>query len=108
MGRFVLVVGAGVARLARAGMAMAHQEGHIVEIPVVSLAPPHHRPDRRVIESDDSGRLVEIFIPIQQVNLSNEILEDPLPTMSVLLCTGNEIGGMFFRTLLLWTHEVLA
>jgi hypothetical protein len=61
-----------------------------------------------VIESDDSGRLIEIFVPIQQVNLTNEILEDLLPTMSVLLCTGNEIGGMFFRTLLLWTHEVLA
>jgi hypothetical protein len=71
MCRFVLIVGTGVARLARAGMAMAHQEGHVVEMPVVCLASSHHRPNCRVIESDDSGRLIEIFVPVQQMDLTN-------------------------------------
>jgi hypothetical protein len=108
MSRLVLVVGAGVAWLAGAGVAMAHQEGHIVEMPVVSLARPHHRPDCRVVEPDDSSRLIEIFLPIQQVDLANEIFKNPLPTMGVLLRSSNEIGGMFFRTRLLWTYEMLA
>ncbi|WP_160164307.1 hypothetical protein [Natrinema gari] len=61
-----------------------------------------------MVELDDTGRLIEIFVPIQQVNLTNEILEHPLPTMSVLLRSGYEIGGMLFRTLLLRTHKMLA
>jgi hypothetical protein len=53
---------------------MAHQHRHIIEERVVGLPTVHHGSDRGMVKSNNGRPLLEIFLPVEELYVANQIL----------------------------------
>jgi len=76
---------------------MTHHDGHVIDERMVGLPTAHHGTNRGMIEPNNCRSLFEVFLSVEELDVTNEILQHRLSLTFVLLGPSNEVRRVLDR-----------